>query len=267
MLKKMLVVVLLLGEMLQAQPAPKRMRIVMVTISTPNRQPFFQYALDSFKKYVERWKYSLYVYQTTQDLSRPVSWSKIKVVSDLLKDDIQKFDWVVWIDDDIFITNPNIRLEHFIQKCGPQTNFIIASHKEFSQIYADVNAGAFFVKNTQWSKDFLQRVWDIGNYRYNQETGSSLEQSAISELLGTPEYKESPYIAKLPARTIQSLITFVAKGDMGDYGQWQPGDFAAHLACASTFNRVHIMEQFVKNSNVYPELPVDLRGYYTIKQD
>lgn len=248
----------------QAQPTQKNNRIAMVTVSTPNRHNFSRYSIESFKKYAERWGYAFYLYQETLEPSRPVPWSKIKAVSNLLVD--SRYDWVVWIDDDIYITNPNIRLEYFIKKCSPQTNCILSSHKEFNQQYIDVNSGLFFIKNTQWSKDFLQHVWDIGNYRYNQATGSFWEQSAISELLGTPEYKDSVCIAKLPARTIQSFITLVRKGDMGDYGQWQPGDFAAHLAGAGEFSRVYIMQQFAKNFSEYPTLP-EAWGAYTIKQD
>jgi len=246
-------------------PAAIPAAIAIVTISTPNRYEFSQYTLIAMKKYADQWGYDFYHYNEMLDATRPAPWSKILAVSEFLL--TNKYEWVVWIDDDIYITDPSKSLEYFIHKCNSDTHLIISSHKEFVQRYNDVNTGIFFVKNSQWSKEFLARVWDIGNYRYNQDGGSNLEQSAMSELLETPEYKDCPRIAKFPARTIQSFITLLLNGNCEDYGQWQPGDFAAHLAGASTSIRNLFTRQFVQNPDKYPTIHKDLRGRFTIQQN
>jgi hypothetical protein len=56
------------------------------------------------------------------------------------------------------------------------------------------------------------------------------------------------------------------KGDKGDYGQWHPGDFAAHLAGACTAVRANIMEQFVQGVQGYPKVPQELEVDYIIEQ-
>jgi len=243
----------------------KESQIAIVTISTPNRQEFSRHTIASMRKYADLWGYDFYHFNETFDPSRPAPWSKILAARTLLL--TNKYQWVVWIDDDIYITDPSKSLEYFIHKCPPETYFIISSHKEFVQNYNDVNTGLFFVKNSPWSQEFLGRVWDIGNYRYNQDGGSNLEQSAMSDLLTTPEYKDSCRIAKFPARTIQSFITLILNGDYGDYGQWQPGDFAAHLAGASITNRIFITRQFAKDVMKYPTLHESFRGRFTVQQD
>lgn len=238
-------------------------RIAMVSISTPNRYLFSQYTLASFIKYAADWSYDFHLYTKPFDNSRPTAWGKIKAMLELLN--TNKYDWCVWIDDDIYITNPSIPLEKFIQEYGKTAHLIISAQKCKPITSTDINTGLFFIKNSEWSKDLLQKIWDIGNNRYNKETGSFWEQSALAELMETKTYKDSPYIARIPARIIQSLLTLLFKGDTSDQGQWQPGDFAAHLAGANEDIRVWITKQFEENIYEYPRL-LSMLGDYTIKQ-
>lgn len=240
-----------------------RTRIAMVTVSTPNRTSFTQYTIGSFKDYAQRWGYELHYHQATLDASRPVQWSKIKAVQELLK--TNKYDWVVWVDDDIFITNPDHSFESMISSYGNQSDIIISAHKEKLPEFNDVNTGLFFAKNTDWVRSFLQRVWDIGHHRYNKATGSFWEQSAMQELLETKEFKGDSHVSIVPARKIQSFITLLKKGDKGDYGQWQPGDFAAHLAGAGEYVRIFITQQLKKNPRQYPHLR-EFAHHFTIQQ-
>ncbi len=234
--------------------------IAIVTISTPNRISFSQYTLSSLIKYASKWGYYLHFYPNPPDTSRSIYWGKIKVVLDLLKEG--KYDWYVWFDDDIFITNPEISIGQIIKDCGPQVHFIIAAHKTFPILENDVNSGVFMVRNSEWSRNFLQQVWERGD----GQPGSYMEQGAISELIVTEKYKNSPYIVRLPGRKIQSILTLLYKGDCGDYGQWQPGDFAAHLAGAYERARCIICEQFATNPSIYPVLPPAAEAL-TIKQE
>lgn len=238
-------------------------RIALITISTPNRSSFSKYTLDSFRRYADKWHYDLYCFTESLDPSRPVQWSKIKAVADLMNQG--NYDWYVWLDDDIYITNPDIPLEQVIHQYGQKAALIISAHKEKLPAFNDVNSGLFLIKNTSWSKKFLQRVWNIGYERYNQLAGSFWEQSAMQELLEMREFKDSPAIARLAARKIQSFVTLLHKGDTGDYGQWQPGDFAAHLAGAHDDVREMITQQFAHDTRAYPWL-YHYAAHFTIKQ-
>lgn len=249
-------------------------RIAMVSISTDNRRPFAQYTLKSFQDYSKKWQYDFYTHYERLDMTRAVQWGKIKAVIDLLE--TNKYDWVVWLDDDIFITNPTISFDAMIQDHGKDADVIISAHKEKLPEHNDVNTGLFLVKNTPWAKKFLKEVWDIGYTKYFQDTGSFWEQSAMQDLLETTAYKNCKQVSRLPARKIQSFITLLVKGDKGDYGQWQPGDFAAHLAGASESFREHVTSQFAQNPYVYPDISIDpafnlemskQAERYTIRQD
>ena len=261
---KPLAYALLLLAFLHGAAAQERKPLAMVTISTENRAEFAQYSIPSFVKYAERWGYDLYVFPVSLDTSRPTPWSKIRAMLDLMKED--KYEWYVWLDDDIYITNPNMQLVQFINDYGRQAELIVSAHKSLLTTPEDINSGLFLIRNSAWSREFLQKVWDIGTYRYNTEKGSLWDQSAICELLGTPAYRNSSEVVRLPGRIIQSQFTLLFKGDKGDYGQWHPGDFAAHLAGACTAVRADIMEQFAHGVQGYPKLLPELQSAYIIEQ-
>jgi hypothetical protein len=261
---KILAYVFLLMTLWVGVVAQVRKPLAMVTLSTENREPFAQYSIPSFIKYAERWGYDLYVFPMSLDISRPTPWSKIKAMLDLMKAD--EYEWYVWLDDDIYITNPNYQLIQCINDYGRQADLIVSAHKSLPTGPEDINSGLFLIRNSAWSREFLERVWDIGNYRYNKEVGSQWDQSAICELLATPAYRGSPLVVQLPGRVIQSQFTLLFKGDKGDYGQWQPGDFAAHLAGACTVVRADIMAQFANGVQGYPKVLKELEDRYIIEQ-
>lgn len=234
--------------------------IAIVTISTKNRVSFSQYTLSSLMKYASKWGYHLYFYPDSPPNSYNIYWGKISVLVDLLKE--AKHDWYVWIDDDIFITDPEVSIEKLIKDYAKQAHFIIASHKTNPVSKGDVNSGVFLVKNSDWSRMFFQELWDYGS----KKPKGYWEQSAISELITSDKYKDSAYIERVSGRKIQSILTLLFKGDHDDYGQWEPGDFAAHLAGACEGVRVRIFEQFASNSKVYPVLP-DGFDSFTIAQE
>lgn len=240
--------------------------IAVVSISTPERESFSQYTLGSFKNYTNFWGYDFFVSHETLDSSRHVAWSKIKLVLDALKSG--KFDWVAWFDDDIFITNPTIPLEQFIQEYGKTAHLIISGHKTAHTFFSDVNSGLFLIKASDWSIQFLQKVWDFALQEDKKKYLFDFpwEQSAIQALFSSEEYENSLYISKLPARKIQSFLTMHARDDKGDYGQWEPGDFAAHMAGGSHAARLIVFWQFGRSCNRYPTIPIlFFNNFYTVR--
>ena len=66
---------------------------------------------------------------------------------------LSDFDYLIWIDADILIMNSEIQLEQFIEK---YENFDIICGSDWKMI----NTGVLFIKNTEFSKEFLQKVYD-----------------------------------------------------------------------------------------------------------
>ena len=85
---------------------------------------------------------------------RPPSWSKILAAKHYLKD----HDWVMWLDADTIVTNPEIRLESLLPRSTSGPDFVITVDG------GGYNAGIWLLRSTAWSYDFLDRWWNMKHH-------------------------------------------------------------------------------------------------------
>ena len=100
------------------------------------------------------------------------------------------YDYVFWIDADAIFVNKNIKLEDFIEE-----NKLFY----FSCNWSALNAGVFMMKNTEFNKDFLNKVWNYNCDVFNKWW----EQLAIIDLLESDHYPEN-LIKELPSNIFNS---------------------------------------------------------------
>ena len=88
-------------------------------------------------------------FETTQllDPSRPAPWSKIVMIYQHLENN----DWIYWSDADSLIMNSDIKLEGLIDE-----KYDLILTKDF---YGNINSGSFFIKNTDWSRNYLKEIY------------------------------------------------------------------------------------------------------------
>jgi hypothetical protein len=199
--------------------------VTLVTIATPNRALFADTTERNQRAYAYRHGYNFAKFTRTLDASRPEEWSKIKALYNVLRNpDFAQSKWLLWIDDDIMITNPTINLESFIAEHAGEDTQIIIAQDAYSHRGVPINNGIFLIRNSDWSKDFLRRVWIAGaDKRYLTRGTSLLEQQTMTYLLdGEPER-----VAILPTRAMNSFLRDRSYHDSDDK-VWAPGDFAAH---------------------------------------
>lgn len=136
------------------------------------------------RKYCEKYDIDYYceknsklIFDTVGD--RNPSWYKIRY----LKEQLESFnhDYIIYLDADAFIANHDIDIRDVIKHHGLKHNLIIG--QDFGPDL--VNGGVLIFKNTNWSKDFLERVWNksenISRGRYKTEIW--LEQTILSTFL------------------------------------------------------------------------------------
>lgn len=149
---------------------------------------------------------------------RPV-WGKIDVVQKVLP----KYDWIFWLDMDAVILNQNQTVQTLLdqlRKDYPQgarafesnIDLVIAKPTKDKMI----NAGVFFMRNTEWSQKFLNAVQESKKW-YNQ--GPSYEQGAMWELIQQPGFKEHVLLLENDDHTFNTLPK-----------RYVPGDFIVHFA-------------------------------------
>jgi hypothetical protein len=110
------------------------------------------------EKYAKLHGYHLLNGNPEIDRSRPVAWSKILAVKRYLDHPPASsggpYDYLFYIDMDAVIMNPEIKLESLISVGGKGSDFIM------TEDWNGLNTGVWFVKNTLWSKKFLELAWN-----------------------------------------------------------------------------------------------------------
>jgi hypothetical protein len=149
---------------------------------------------------------------------RPV-WGKIDVVQKVLP----KYDWIFWMDMDAIILNPDLTVQGILDQFrndypeGPRAfesniDLVIAKPTRDKMI----NAGVFFLRNTEWAQKFLNTVQESKDW-FNK--APSYEQGAMWDLIQQPGFKEHVLLLENDDHTFNTLPK-----------RYIPGDFIVHFA-------------------------------------
>lgn len=183
------------------------------------------------REYCRNHGYNFVCRKSDFNTSRPPSWSKILFTKKYLPD----CDWLFWSDADALVMNFSTKLESFVD---PDYDLLITKDCN------GINAGHYFIKNTPWSFEFLDRVWSM-----EQHTNHVWwEQAAMIELAEVSGYKER--IKLCPTKLFNAYAnpgySWPNSGDC-----WEPGDFAIHFpgsaeSCLQCWGKpkARLMEEF-----------------------
>lgn len=174
-------------------------------------------ALDSKRRYAKQNNYT-YIEgdETFWDRERPISWSKIRFLQNVLSN-TEENELIFWSDADVYMTNMSLRLETHVFPLLPDSKDLLLSIDACGHI----NAGNFVLRNTAWARDFLKRVYEQTDLLYHiwwdtaavikllEENSSDLEKTEI-----TLQHKKfNAYIQGLPNEPL-----------------WSEGDLLVHFA-------------------------------------
>jgi hypothetical protein len=254
-------------EIVYARPG-LRSKLAIVSISAGNaeRETFTRYTFEVLRKYARNNGYDLHLYarflepfasKNSIGKGAQGAWSKISAVKDVLDDVDHAYEWVVWIDDDILLTNLAKQLESFIQACNPQVDLITS--RDYTPDFANqiMSTGFFLLRRSEWSYGLLNRIIEIGIRE--ALTNPFMEQNAINEIYQS-QGNDFGHIEVLPIRTLQSfspqssipaavLAEFEQRNPSAIYqntnGLWQPGDFSIHMVQMSSAARVACIKEIL----------------------
>jgi len=145
------------------------MKIAIAQLYTKNLDEWACIAVDNKKRYARLNNYDLVskrgLYRTK--LERHPSWHSISLILEILE--TSDVDWVFWSDVDALIMDQTVKLESFIK---PNCDIIIPSQGQGEYCGIKTNnclcCGHYFIKNTQWSKDFLRHLWRWPKGKYDK---------------------------------------------------------------------------------------------------
>jgi len=158
-------------------------------------------------RYADRHGYVLFDGSALIEPSRPPAWSKIRAVQHLLEEfdeHRRRCDWVMWTDADTVVMNSDTRIEDFLPS-DPDTDFLVGSDEG-----GGYNSGVFVVRNSDWSRRFLQRWWEMESYVRPPGFSLSGDNNALKDLLSEmPEPEFRVKVASPPRCTFNSFAQFL----------------------------------------------------------
>lgn len=195
--------------------------IVMAhNMSNYNYVQMSKFAIEVNTNYCYRYGYGFRVYNEGFAIDRHPSWSKLLFVRDAL----ETYQWVFWIDTDAIITNPTITLESFLD-----SNYMLILGKQNwdDPPWNSINFGVFFIQQDEYVDEFVERVWaDI-----DRPGRVGWEQDGVCKVI-----KEHPFDQKVkivPRRSFNSVVyhesLMLHKEFNHETEAWHKGDFVAHF--------------------------------------
>ncbi len=168
-------------------------------------------ASENQRAYCDRNGYDYHVFEKNLAAPSLPYWSKIAGIRKLLET-AKDHQWIVWLDDDALIANPNIQLNDFILEHGgenPNTHVIVTTD---IHDLPSLNTGVLMVRISETSRKFFSDLWNMrterlsSGYTYGDCPNQSClhEQQAMEKLLErTPDYLA--HVARIPQRDANGL--------------------------------------------------------------
>lgn len=212
-------------ERMEYKPNGTRLDITVAQLFTANYDHWAYKVLENKRAYCDRhgyrFSYRRGIYPHAAD--RHPSWHRIPLILALFEQ--QDVEWVFWSDIDSIIMRMDVRLEWLIGEHDDR-DLIIPNQGAGLHLGEPVENclcfGQFFLRNTEWSRQFLQELWEFpgksGYKRFLVE--ESWEQEAVNYI----------YNNNLLAFDQHSLVVSNRRFNSFYHTQYLPGDFLIHFA-------------------------------------
>ena len=186
---------------------------VLVTHYFPNYQELANITNPNKQKYCDQHGYVFMPYCGDYIALDP-GFQRIKILRDLLN--IQTVEYIFWQGVDTMVMNFNKKWDEFIDE---EHDFFITKDNNDAQI----NADSFIIKNTDWSKKWLEMVLSKES-EYSSDCWK--EQRCMMHNQDKPEWKDK--IKILPQNSINSYFYDLYKWPETSKGHFQKGDYLYH---------------------------------------
>ena len=205
--------------------------------SLSDRKPVSDVSWTIMKAYCDNHGY-VFKTQRYSDPSRGSSWSKIPLLKNVLN---EGFQIAVWLDDDIIITERDVRIEKLVEEFIDSDKLLCVSGDNWASAY--FNAGIIIAK--QGAQCVLQSIWDDGVCEENKFT-PCMEQWGMHTLYGHNESFRKKVFVYQP-HYLQSFYKN-PYSDMPPAYNWKPGVWSAHVSgIINQDERVGYMKEISEN--------------------
>lgn len=207
------------------------MKILFLSLS--DREVLHTITFDRLRKYCIKYNYDFHHKTHIIDKSRHIAWSKILFLLEQM-DHYPNYDFYIWMDDDIYITNFNTNIYNLIYPYS--FNCLLLSEDVIPE--CPLNSGVLVCKNNIKTKEILNAIYNMVD-----ETGTRFkhnwEQDALIKYYNN---NKNNNIVIIPHKIIQS---FHRNYSLPDNRKWQPNDFCAHITGMSIKDRLVMLKELM----------------------
>ncbi len=191
-------------------------------VSVSDRPVLYSKTFPLMEAYAKKHAYKLHLHTEVLSKDRHPSWSKIPALKLALQE--SNYDYVVWMDDDIVITNPELPLSSFVDTYGFRTSpaSLMVSSDMPNEPSTAMNCGVLFVKGNDQSHRILTSAWSYGDMNPILQQNLSWEQEALNFLY---RYVMRDEFLIIPLPNFQAAARFQSNTTV----TWRPGMFSIHL--------------------------------------
>ena len=192
------------------------MHILTLAIGADYRKALSK-ALESKVAYAKRHGYT-YIQgnESDWDRERPISWSKVPFLLRHLK--AMPEGELVWLSDaDVYITNQTFKLEDHVVPLLPTTKDLLMVYDSCGH----VNAGNILMRNTAWTRNFWERVYQQTDVIYH----IWWENAGILKLMEANASDRDRIEITSECRRFNAYLMGLPNAPL-----WEQGDFLVHFA-------------------------------------
>lgn len=203
------------------------MKIGVISIHDQAYEPVANITVSNLTQYCIRHGYNHHIYRSCVG-GRDIVWERVPRILERLP----QYDWVVYFDSDVLVTNHFVKLEEFLDK------EIVLSENIREDGSVHLNDGVLFVKNDVQSDFILKTAWKM--FIPDNKT-IFCAQDSFEDIYDQPGFKQH-FSVERQKRFNSFLYTEYGMPETTK-GHWTVGDFALHLPGRTNERRVEIFSK------------------------
>jgi hypothetical protein len=144
-----------------------KMCIISLLIGEKYTQ-IFKNCVDTHKEYAKRWGYGYLLIDTPHiknvNINFQKYWGALKCFD-------EGYEWVLYVDADAIVNNMNIPLTYYTNECSSEKDIIMMREiplDKYCGLSGFLNGGVYIIRNTEWSRNFLSEMINMGVNLYNE---------------------------------------------------------------------------------------------------
>ena len=200
----------------------------MIICSLSDRPSLSNITFKRIQEYCSIHEYETCFVHKSLDTTRHIAWSKILLLYALLHN-YPNEKMVIWMDDDMYITDLKKPIEDFIPKFS---NLLIS---EDPDVYTTLNTGIILIKNNKESLYFLEMIYNLGNVFISTKQNANWEQEIFNLVY---DKVTQQYITKCEYGVLQNFYS-------NSHPKLQTDAFAIHVTGMALREKLIYIEKVI----------------------